>query len=211
MITSDPVLLERTVTRSSFWQFVKYFWDDVPGSAVLIYNWHMEFLASELQVAAERVFAGLPREYDLIVNIAPGTSKSSLCSILFPCWVWTRMPKAKLIAASHTESLSRDLAAKSREVLRSEHYHAVFPEVVLCDDRDARLDYANTKGGERATFTVGGKAPMGRHGDFQIIDDPIDAQKAFSELELQNAERFFTQTSSITRWTCFIPKKMFCS
>lgn len=65
----------RSICRDSFEDFVKEFWEEIPGSGKLIWNWHMSLLCQELQIIAERVFKNQPKEYDLAVNISPGTSK----------------------------------------------------------------------------------------------------------------------------------------
>lgn len=154
----------------------------------------MGLLCDELQAVAERVFKNLPKEHDVVVNISPGTSKSTICSILFPAWVWTRMPTARIITASHTETLVLDLANKSRSVLKDEKYRNLFPEVEIRADQDSKGSFMNSKGGDRKAFTVGGKNPMGFHGHFQIVDDPIDPEKAMSDAETLTARNFMLNT-----------------
>ncbi len=185
--------LTRSICREKFSCFVKEFWDEIPGVGPLIWNWHLDHISDSLQFVAERVFKGLPVEHDLVYNISPGTSKSSLISILFPTWVWTRMPKARFISATHTDSLALDLSVKARSVVRSDKYRTLFPEIELVEDQDAKGHYRNTLGGSRLTCTVAGKTPMGFHADFQIVDDPLDPRKAVSEAELKNANDFMTQ------------------
>lgn len=188
--------LMATTCRDSFASFVKVFWAEVPGAGKLVWNWHMDFLCTELQKVAERVFRGEPKAYDEIVNISPGTSKSTICSILFPAWIWTRMPNARIMTASHTESLVLDLANKARAVIISQKYQQCFPEVVLRLDQASKGYYINTLGGDRYTCTVAGKSPMGFHGDFLIVDDPLDPKKVLSEAEVKTAAEFMTDVIS---------------
>ena len=152
--------------RASFELFTKEFWPCVPGVEKLKWNWHLEVFCSELEKLAVRVFNGVPREHDLVINVSPGTSKSTIHSILFPAWVWTRMPRARIITASHTESLVVDLASKARDVIKSEKYQACFPDVRIRPDRDAKSEYATKEGGERRVCTVAGKTPLGFHAHF---------------------------------------------
>lgn len=184
------------VCRDSFFEFVKRFWGAVPGAGTLILNWHIELVCNELQAIAERVFKGEPKAFDWVLNISPGTSKSTLVSILFPAWVWTRMPTARVMTASHTEALVLDLANKSRDVVRHELYRAMFPEIVLAPAQDSKGYFRNTAGGDRYTCTVAGKSPMGFHGHFLIVDDPIDPKKVLSEVELLTAATFMTDVIS---------------
>jgi phage terminase large subunit-like protein len=201
MDASDlPVLLEQVdeealriyliaeVCRNSFWEFLKRFWSSVPGAGTLIPNWHMKILCDELQVAAERVFRMEPRQYDLVFNVPFGTSKSTICSILFPTWTWTRMLGMRHICATHTQSLVLDFSIKSRSVMESALYKACYPEVILT--RDTGEVYSNTGGGEWRGCTVGGKTPTGFHAHHLAMDDPIDPQGARSEAELDTASHF---------------------
>lgn len=181
-----------SLCRRSFKHFVQEFWEEVPGAGKLVWNWHLDVICDELQVVAERVFIGEPRSYDLVINVSPGTSKSSLVSILFPAWTWTRMPSARHLSSSHTETLVLDLASKARSVINSEKYQQCYPEVKIRHDQDTKGYYANTSGGDRITCTVGGKSPMGMHAHFLSCDDPIDPKKAVSEAEIRNARDFLT-------------------
>lgn len=201
---ADENELVAGVCRESFEYFVREFWDVVPGAAPLQWNWHMTVLCQELQEVAERVFPNKcingkllpkevePRDHDTCVNISPGTSKSTICSILFHPWTWTRFPQCRHLCASHTAELVLDLAYKAREVIRSEKYHDLFPGIELKEDRDAVGLFRNDHGGDRMSCTVAGKSPMGFHAHFIVIDDPIDPKKAVSEAELRDARRFMT-------------------
>ncbi len=183
---------ERIDYQSSFQTFVREFWEEVPGAGKVQWNWHLDVLIEELQFVAERVFQGLPKLYDVVFNVSPGTSKSTICSILFPAWVWTRFPQGRVISASHTETLVLDLAAKARYVILGERYQQFWPHIQLREDQASKGYYANTLGGDRLTCTVGGKTPTGFHSHFQICDDPIDPKKAVSALELKTAADFMT-------------------
>lgn len=183
-----------SICRESFEDYVRHFWDTVPGAGKCKWNWHLSVFCDELQKVAERVFKGLPKEYDLVINVSPGTSKSTIISILFPTWVWTRMPNGRVMTASHTDSLVLDLSTKARSVILSDKYRETFPDIELRHDQDTKGYYANTKGGDRYTCTVAGKSPMGFHASAAIIvDDPIDPKGAISEAEIKSAREFVTE------------------
>jgi hypothetical protein len=155
----------KSTLEHSFESFAKHFWSAVPGAGAMKWNWHMSILCQEMQANAERVFNSLPRERDLIFNVSPGTSKSTLGSILFQAWTWTRFPQARHICASHTEQLVLDLAAKCRYVIMSEEYQKFWP-LQFRSDQSTKSYFANTLGGDRLSCTVGGKSPLGFHGHF---------------------------------------------
>lgn len=184
--------LKASICRDSFYEFMKEFWDTVIPEE-LVDNWHIEYLCDELQEMAERVFKGEDKTHDLIINIPPGTTKSTICSVMFPAWVWTRMVTARTICGSHTAPLSLDLARRSRMVVSCDKYRAWFPEVRIADDQSAKGYYANTANGSRLATMVGG-AVTGFHAHFIIIDDPLDPKRAASDVELKSANDWMRET-----------------
>lgn len=139
------------------------------------------------------MFRGEKKKYDLIINISPGSTKSTLCSIMFPAWTWTRMPSTRVIGASYAFQLSMDLSRRGRDVIRSPKYRAAFPEIVLREDQDTKSFFMNTAGGSRYAVGVGGSV-TGMHGHFLVVDDPLDPNKAVSEAELKTANRWMSET-----------------
>jgi predicted phage terminase large subunit-like protein len=189
-LETNQHMLDAAECRLSYKYFVKLFWNTVPGASPMRWNWHMDVLCDELEKIARGVFNEQPAEYDLLINISPGTGKSSLCSILFHPWTWIIMPTAKHIVASHGEQLVLTLANKARTVIESDLYKKLFPEIVLSDRQDKKELYENTLGGSRLSCTVGGKSPIGQHGQFVVFDDPIDHEKSRSKAEIEKAARF---------------------
>lgn len=186
----DEHLLIASVCRDSFEQFIKEFWHCVPGVGKLVWNWHMSVFARELQEIAERVFLNLPRKHDLCTNVSPGTTKSLIYSVLFPAWLWTRMPSCRILTASYAQNLAIDLASKTRDVVMSELYMTCFPEVQLREDTKSKGHYKNTQGGERKICTVGGMSPLGWHAHAVIVDDPISPDEALSPACILDARNF---------------------
>jgi predicted phage terminase large subunit-like protein len=182
----------RSIVRENFYEFVKEFWDIIIPEKP-IWNWHIKYLCRELQYIAERVFRGLRREYDLVINISPGSTKSTLCTIMYPAWIWGRMSSARIIGGSYAHNLSMDLSRRGRDIIKSDRYRLTFPEVVLREDQDTKSYYMNIEGGSRYAVGVGG-AVTGMHGHFIIVDDPIDPNKAVSEAEMKTANRWMNET-----------------
>jgi len=192
--------LVRSISKQSFYEFLKEFWDVIIPEEP-IWNWHIEYLCNEMQEIAERVFAGKPKKHDLIINISPASTKSTIASVAFPAWTWTRMPTARHICGSHAFDLGMDLSRKCRDIIAVQDridnkpsYHDCFPEIELRDDQNTKGYFANTIGGMRKSVTVGGKSPVGFHAHFLIIDDPIDPQKVLSEAEIKKANTWMNET-----------------
>lgn len=182
-----------SICREDFYEFVKEFWDVVTAEKP-VWNWHIKYLCEEIQKVAERVFADLPKEYDLIVNIPPGETKSTIASVMFPAWAWTRMPSAQFITASYGFNLATDLSRKSRDIIMSEKYQMAFVEIQLRPDQNVKTNYMNTKGGFRVAVGTGGV--IGFHGHFIIIDDPIDPTEVASGAELRSTNVWLDETLS---------------
>lgn len=192
---AEPSLDEYDVVselcRRSFYEFVKEFWDVVIAEDP-VWNWHIRYLCDQAQEIAERVFKGLPAKEDLVVNVPPGTTKSTIFSVMLPAWIWTRMPSARVMCASHTYGLGQDLQVKCREVVLSEKYRKCFPEVEIREDQNTKGYFRLTRGGMRFVATVAGVSPMGFHAHFLIVDDPIDPKAAISEADVKAANHWMT-------------------
>jgi predicted phage terminase large subunit-like protein len=182
-----------SVCKESYFEFLKEFWDVIIPEKPH-WNWHVKFLCDELQVLAERVFRGEDKAYDMIINISPGSTKSTIASVGYLPWIWTRMPNARMICGSHTHELVLDLSRKSRDIILSDKYKRLFPNIHLREDQNTKGYFVNTSGGMRFSCTVGGKTPTGMHGHFLVVDDPIDPMKAISELEIKSANAWMNET-----------------
>jgi predicted phage terminase large subunit-like protein len=182
--------LIRSVTKDSFYRFVQEFWGTIITEKP-VWNWHIKYLCDEAQIVAERIFAGQPKLYDLIINISPGSTKSSLFSVFMPAWMWTRMPNARLICCSYSATLAGDFSRKNREVIRSEKYQKCFPEIKLKMEKADHFD--NTSHGERYSAGVGGSV-TGKHTNCIVLDDPINPTEAASEAGVRAANMWLHET-----------------
>lgn len=211
-VFSNPHLVKAERCRRSLFYFIQEFWEEVIKEDP-VYNWHIPYLCSELEQVAYRVIAGLPKEYDLIINIPPGTTKSTVVAQMFPAWVWiARLPKGyrrkdkvvpirqtgehcRFITGSYSSALSLEHAEYSRDILRSDKFKKYFPEVEIRHDKDMKSNYKNTKGGSRFTTSVGATV-TGTHGHFIIIDDPLNPLQAVSDTERISANKWIDHTLS---------------
>lgn len=186
------IQLVRSLCKESFVDFCKIFWHTVVAEE-LIWNWHMDVICDVYQKAAERIFAGKPKEHDIVVNVAPGSSKSTITSVLFPAWCWTRMPSFRFLGASYAHNLAMDLSRKTRDVVTSDEYRACFPEIVLREDQSAKTYFVNSKKGAR--YSVGSLGMItGMHFHWIGIDDPIDPRNVLSEVVLDQTNTWINNT-----------------
>ena len=113
----------------------------------------------------------------LIINMPPRHTKSEFASYLLPAWFLGRFPHKKVIQTSHTAELAVGFGRKVRNLVDSEIYKRLFPQVELQSDSKAAGRWNTNHGGDYFAIGVGG-AVTGKGADILIIDDPHSEQEA---------------------------------
>ena len=135
--------------KRSLFYFMQTFWECVSNDQPQ-WNWHISFLCSELEFLARRVANGEPKLHDLIINIPPGTTKSTTCTIMFPVWCWINWSWMRFIAGAYSGALALEHAEYSRDLVKSEKFRQYFPNLEIKQDKDAksnfRVQYHNDDG-----------------------------------------------------------------
>lgn len=192
----DPEKAKAELCRRYFYEFFVEFWD-VIETVELIPNWHIKEICDQLQEVYETWAKG-EKQPDVLINVPPGSSKSTICTQLFPAWVWTKQASIRIISTSYSSDLSVIHAVKSRDILKSEKYQRFYPDhITFKSDTDGKTHYKNTSNGERFVTSTGGTV-TGMHGDFIINDDPIKPMGAAGadSASIKQAETFITETLS---------------
>lgn len=205
----DPFIIQRELNNRSLYEFLQFFWPVVSNDEFKG-NWHLPYLCEQLEEIAHRVANGEKKEYDLIINIPPGTTKTKTAMVMFPVWVWTKWHWMKLITASYSSTLALESAEESRDLIRSQLFNLVYPELDIKEDKDTKSNYKVIKrswpmgtnkapriehGGNRYSTSVGGTL-TGFHGHILIVDDPLNPNQAVSDAERETANRWVDQTLS---------------
>jgi hypothetical protein len=113
----------------------------------------------------------------LIINMAPRHTKSEFASYLLPSWFLGKFPNKKVIQCSNTADLAVGFGRKVRNLVDSEQYAKIFPNVALRQDSKAAGRWATNAGGEYFAIGVEGTV-TGKGADLLIIDDPHSEQEA---------------------------------
>jgi hypothetical protein len=100
-----------------------------------------------------------------------------LISILYVAWRLGRDPTVKFICISYGDDLAHYLSRKTRELMQSPLYRALFPGTVLVKKAEDLI--TTTKGGYRYA-TAGGSDITGFRANEIIIDDPLQPDDATS-------------------------------
>ena len=109
------------------------------------------------------------------VNIPPRHGKSQLVSIFYPAWFLGRNPNKKVMMVSHTTDLAVDFGRKVRNLIASDAYNEIFPEVALAVDSKSAGRWNTNFGGEYFACGIG-SALAGRGADLLLVDDPHSEQ-----------------------------------
>ena len=144
MLLQDPIAISKVLNNRSLYHFLQYFWDLVSPHK-FEHNWHIQYLCEELEQVAERVALKQPKEYDLIINIPPGSTKTITCSIMFPAWCWTKWHWMRFITASYSSSLALESAEYCRDLIKSALFQQMYPEIGIKDDKDIKSNYKIVK------------------------------------------------------------------
>jgi predicted phage terminase large subunit-like protein len=181
----DQIVLQMQTTlyEKSLHDFVKAAWHIVEPGMEFRDNWHIKAICSHLEATARGEIS------QLLVNVPPGTSKSLICCVFFPAWIWTTQPMKRFLFFSYSENLSYRDSLKTRDIIRSAWYQARW-NVQLKADRDTGQRFENTDGGWRLVGSIAGRG-LGEHGDFTICDDPHNVLQAESDADRQKVTRWF--------------------
>jgi len=153
--------------QNTYMGFVKHVWP------AFIEGRHHKIMAE----AFERIARGELKR--LIINMPPRHTKSEFASFLLPAWFLGQMPEKKIIQTAHTAELSVGFGRKVRNLVDSDDFKKVFPNLQLRADSKAAGRWSTNKNGEYFAIGVGG-AVTGKGADLLIIDDPHSEQEGQS-------------------------------
>jgi predicted phage terminase large subunit-like protein len=158
-------LKERELCQDKFIKFAEKVWPTFISGA------HHKRMAE----AFERVASGKCKR--LIINMPPRHTKSEFASYLLPAWFLGKFPHKKVIQSSNTGELAVGFGRKVRNLVDSEVYSEIFPNLALQADSKAAGRWNTSKGGDYFAIGVGGTV-TGKGADLLIIDDPHSEQEA---------------------------------
>jgi predicted phage terminase large subunit-like protein len=180
--------IEAELSRRSLKRFVYETWHLVEPDQELLWNWHLDEICDVL----EAVTRGEIKR--VILNVPPGTMKSLIVSVFWPAWEWATNPGLRYLCASYSSGLSIRDNMRLRTIVRSSWYRKHF-DLALSSDQNAKERFTTQQGGWRIATSVGGVG-TGEHPDRIVIDDPVSAAQARSEVERKSANDWLDSTMS---------------
>lgn len=189
-LPNHDIALKAERCRRSLYEFTKEFWDLVVPKKY-IDNWHIQCVCEHLQAVTNNQI------YKLIINIPPGSAKSTLISVMWPAWEWIDHSGEQSLFGSFDEALAIRDSVKCRIVFDSYEYRDMFqPKWKMSRDQNAKGFYTNTHNGNRYTFGLNSKGKTGWRGDKVVIDDPNDVKERFNPIAKANAFDVFSSVLS---------------
>lgn len=178
-------------------------WPLLEPARPFVASWHIDCVCEHLMA----VSAGeIPR---LLVNMPPGSTKSSTVAVAWPAWEWILKPHLRWLVASYAQDFAQRDSLRMRRLIESRGgkatgglferrgYQGVLALLgqgwSLEPDQNAKNLYATTASGMRMATSVGGIA-TGAHGDRVIVDDPINAVQARSPTHRAAANLWWDET-----------------
>ena len=134
----------RDLCRNNFMPFVEKMWPGFIGGR------HHKIMAEKFEAIAEGTLKRL------IICMPPRHSKSEMGSFLFPAWFLGKYPGKKIIQASHTAELAVGFGRKVRNLVDTDAYKEVFPELELRADSKAAGRWDTSNGGSYFAIGIGG-------------------------------------------------------
>ena len=174
--------------------FSRVMWPVIEPGQPLEWNWHLDEICAVLMAITKgEANPETGKPYDrVLINVPPGTTKSTLVSVLWPAWELARTPRMRYFKASYGEHLSLRDNARVLQIITSEWFQRHYN--LMIRSASGRLFVTTDAGWSFATSVNG--AGTGDHPDRIIIDDPITAMQAKSSVERERANQWFDSTVS---------------
>lgn len=183
----DLLAVEQELCKRSLAHFARRAWHVLEPAAELKWGWALDAICLHLEAVTDG------RITRLLMNVPPGSMKSLLTGVIWPAWEWgpRGLPEMRFVGTAHEEQLAIRDSRKCRDLIKSEWYQARWP-TDLMRDLDGKKEFGNSKKGVRQARAF--SSMTGVRGDRVILDDPISADNANSEAELEAARIAFTET-----------------
>jgi predicted phage terminase large subunit-like protein len=197
-LSAAEELLRRRKAKESLTEWMKY--RQAPHKPAL----HHQLLIAEL----EMVERGDTR--NLMVNMPPGSAKSTYGSVEFPAWYMGRNPDKLVIGTANTDELAEVFSRRVRNIVDTQEFRNVFG-YGMSADKTGVGNWVTEKNGEYFAAGVGA-AIAGRRGDLGLLDDPVksrehaDSERARESVWQWYVNDFLTRLKPDARKICIMTR-----
>jgi predicted phage terminase large subunit-like protein len=165
--------------------FVREAWKVLEPTSDYVHGWHIDAICAHLEAVTRGEITRL------LINVPPGSMKSLLVSVLWPAWEWgpCGLTSLRYLTTAFNDGPVKRDTRKSRDLILSDWYQALWPSVVLT--RTGETSFANDNTGTREGVAFG--SLTSQRGDRLIIDDPHSTETAESDAERTATTRKFRE------------------
>ncbi len=158
--------------RDDFLTFVKVFAPTLVSDFKM--GRHIKLLCSKLQGVVD---GDIKR---LMVFLPPRSSKSLICSKLFPAWYIGNFSNHEIMSVSHSDQLASDFGRTVRDIVNTEKFQRIFKGVALRSDVKAAGKWKTNKNG--SYYAAGVRSQVaGRGANIALLDDVMSEEDSFSQ------------------------------
>ena len=158
--------------RTDFLTFVKIFAPTIVSDFKM--GRHIELLCDKLQGVVEG------RTKRLMVFLPPRSSKSVICSKLFPAWYMGNFANHEVMSVSHSDQLASDFGRTVRDIVNTARFQKIFKGISLRSDVKAAGKWKTNKNG--SYYAAGVRSQVaGRGAHVALLDDVMSEEDAISE------------------------------
>lgn len=180
---------KREQAKESCYQFFLQSWDVLEPGRNLESNWHIELICEYLEAVYNREIK------NLLINIAPRHMKSTIVSIVYPCWIWLHKPEVRFLCLSYVSNLANGHNYDRRRLIQSDWYQSLSGGLELSFAKNRVSEFGNDHQGQMMARGLD-SGVTGAGGEFIIIDDPNDPDKVESEIVRESATKKFKDYST---------------
>ncbi len=175
-------------------QFMRYFFK-IREDSKMICNWHHYVIEYVLQAVYDL------KVTRLIINIAPGYTKTEQAVLNFICRGLALNPRSKYIHTSYAGKLVNTNSAKIRQTIKSAEYQELWPMKIRID-ADSKGEWYTDQGGGILAAAAGGQITGFRAGRMDegiftgafVNDDPVKPKDAYSIVKRSTVNNDFNNT-----------------
>lgn len=177
--------------------FVRYFLKHRESSRFIV-NWHHLLIADAISSVVEG------KVKNIIINVAPGSSKTEMAVINFMAWSLIKNRWCRFLHVSYSDDLALTNSHKAKDLVESDEFQELWPMQIASDAKAKKRwnvmqgskiaggVYAVSLGGQITGFRAGRMVP--EFCGAILIDDPLKPEDAFSKTKRDAANRKLLST-----------------
>lgn len=168
-------------------KFVDTFWSVIEPSTPLVKGWVLEMMADVFMAAADGHMTRI------ILNVPPGSMKSTMLNVMLPAWLWgpQNKPQLRFICASFSRDVPERDNIRLLRVIGSDLYREFWGDRFRITRESTPFIETSATGWKRLGST--GSGITGQRADWLLLDDMNDPRNVESDAVRQETNHWLTE------------------